>query len=134
MRSGLSSCIARAVLAALLASGGACVFSQEHRLTAADHGQTVDVAVNDTILLVLPENPTTGHVWALDNSDATPITILSSELTRTHPNRMGAPGVRTLRLKPTKVGTAHVQLKCWRPWEGDASVIERFELTAQVKD
>ncbi len=134
MRSCLSSSIARAVLAVLLAASGACAASQEHRLTAADHGQTIDVSMNDTILLVLSENLTTGHVWALDNSDATPITVLSSELTRTHPNRMGASGIRTLRLKPAKVGTAHVRLKCWRPWEGDASVIERFELTAQVKD
>ena len=123
-----------ALLAVMLAAGGACATGQEHRFAVSDQNRTVDVALGDTLLLALPENPTTGHLWALDRPEASPVTVLSSEFSRPQADRMGAPGVRSLRLKPTQAGTLQLRLKRWRPWEGDPSVVERFDLTVQVRD
>ena len=120
--------------AALLAAGVACATGQEHHFTAADQGRTIQVALGDTLLLSLPETPSTGYTWALDHPDALPVAVLSSEFSRPTADRMGAPGVRILRLKPTKAGTLQLHLKRWRAWEGDPSVVERLELTVQVRD
>ena len=122
------------LLAVMLIAGGGCATGQEHRLAVSDQNRTVDVTLGDTLLLALPENPTTGHLWALDRPEATPAAVLSSEFARPHADRMGAPGVRSLRVKPTQAGTLQLRLKRWRPWEGDPSVVERFELTVQVRD
>jgi inhibitor of cysteine peptidase len=118
----------------IIAASGVCATGQELPFTAADHGRTVEASLGDTILLSLPETPSTGYIWALDRPEATPVTVLSSEFVQPDAERMGAPGVRTLRLKPTQAGSLQLRLKRWRPWEGDPSVVERFELTVQVKD
>jgi len=132
MRTSLPGIIV-GLLAVMLAAGGACATGQEHRLVASDQGRTVEVALGDTLLLSLPENPTTGHVWAVDG-DTSPVTVLASEFSRSHTDRMGASGVRTLRVKPTQTGTLQLRLKRWRSWEGNPSVVERFELTVQVRN
>ncbi len=118
--------------AAFLAAGMACATGQEHRLTAADQGRTIQVALGDTLRLSLPEIPSTGYTWALDHLHALPVTVLSSEFSRPTVDQMGAPGIRSLHVKPEQAGILQLYLKRWRAWEGDSSVVERLELTVQV--
>jgi inhibitor of cysteine peptidase len=126
--------VVSSLLAVMLIAGGACATGQQHLLGATDQGRTVGVALGDTLLLSLPETPATGYIWTLDRPDATPVKMLSSDVVRPAADRIGAPGVRTLHLKPTQAGMVQLRLKRWRPWEGDASVVERFDLTVQVTD
>lgn len=39
------------------------------RITEADNGTNVIINKNDTFLIKLEENPTTGYRWSLDNPD-----------------------------------------------------------------
>jgi inhibitor of cysteine peptidase len=122
------------LLAAVLALGSACATGREWTLTAADRGSEAELRLGDTIRLSLPENPTTGYTWALDDAESTPLAVVSSGYTRGRDAPPGAGGVRTLVLKPGTTGRFQLRLKRWRPWEGDPSIVERFDLTVLVKD
>ena len=39
---------------------------------------------------------------------------------------------RNGRSKPKLPGSTTVRLKRWRPWEGDKSVVERYDVTIDV--
>ena len=46
---------------------------------------------------------------------------------------IGAAGVREFVLRPTQAGTYALSFKHWREWEGDSSVIGRFDLSVVVQ-
>ena len=101
-------------------------------LTAADSGKTLEVSSGDTLSIQLPENPTTGYRWAIQTSDDLSLKLQSSEFSSQSAG-VGAGGQRHFTFQATSSGTAHLQLKEWRQWEGDRSILNRFELTVQVK-
>ena len=101
-------------------------------LTQADSGTSIDVSPGDTIAISLAENPTTGYRWAIDDLDAQVVTLVSSSYA-TAGGGIGAGGTRTITLRAAQAGTAHPRLKLWREWEGDTSIIERFDMTIHVR-
>ena len=98
-------------------------------LTKANNGQSVEVRQGDEIILRLPENPTTGYRWHIDRADGLE-TEMSEHTTgsdRPDPNpRLGRGGVREFRFRAKEPGARRLDLKHWREWEGERSVIERF--------
>ena len=109
-------------------------------LTAADSGKTLEIRSGDTLSIQLPENPTTGYRWAMQTPDDQNseqnldpnLELLSSEFSPQSAG-VGASGQRTFTFRAKSPGTAHLQLKEWRAWEGDRSILNRFELTVEVK-
>jgi inhibitor of cysteine peptidase len=100
-------------------------------VTQRDNGGVVSARVGDHIVLHLAENPTTGYVWAVDALDESTLELESSDWQAAGPGT-GTGGDREWRLAPRRSGTTRIELKRWRPWAGDASVIERFAVTVEI--
>jgi inhibitor of cysteine peptidase len=101
-------------------------------LTEADKGTTIDVPQGGEVVIRLKENPTTGYVWALDQTDDTVLPLQSSDFSPTPVAGVGAGGTRTFTFTAGQPGTAHLQLKLWREWEGDPSTIEHYDVDIHV--
>ena len=100
-------------------------------LTAADNGKTVELHVGDDAVLRLPENATTGYRWAVDPADPNLVEIAEGEYITT-PNRVGAGGEAQWIVHAKAAGATQVKLKHWREWEGERSIIDRFEILLRI--
>lgn len=96
-------------------------------LRESDHHGTVDVPVNEPVVLELAENPTTGFRWAIGVGPG--ITIDSSDYVVSSAAAAGGGGVRRIVLHAALPGLHVVHAKLWREWEGDESVARRCDLT-----
>jgi len=103
-------------------------------LTLADSGRAVDLRVGDRLVLQLEENPTTGYRWALEPFDQEVMSLDDVEYTPAREGGLGGGGQRAWTFSTRKPGTAALQLKLWRPWEGDASVTARFTAALQIRE
>lgn len=99
-------------------------------LTSADNGKTVDMRVGATVVLRLPDNPSTGYVWAV-NADPAVVQVSEQKHVSTS-NRVGGGGEAQWSIQAKAAGTAKVELKRWREWEGEHSVVERYEVTLAI--
>jgi inhibitor of cysteine peptidase len=99
-------------------------------LTSADNGRIIAVRVGDDVTLLLPDNPSTGFRWAVD-ADPDFVKIEVGEFIP--PSTMvGGGGEAHWSFKAKRPGITKVTLTRWRPWEGERSAIERYEITLQV--
>ena len=101
-------------------------------LTEADKDTTIDVPQGSEVVIRLEENPTTGYVWALAQTDDTVLPLERSDFSATLGAGVGAGGIRTFTFTAGEPGTAHLQLKLWREWQGDPSTIERYDVVIRV--
>jgi inhibitor of cysteine peptidase len=104
-------------------------------LNQSDSGKTIQVPLDETVIITLPENPTTGYLWAVDTADPQ---VLELQHSPYKPYEMaegvpGGGGERIFEFHAKTSGTANLQLKKWREWEGDSSVINRFQVTVSVQ-
>ena len=132
-----SSWLVAAVLATLLSVGLYLVISSPKDvkmssvLTAADNGRTVELPVGDEVALRLPENATTGYRWAIDSADANLVDIKEGQYVSTS-EKMGGGGEAQWLIKAKAPGATSIKLKRWRQWEGESSVVERYEITLRI--
>jgi len=103
-------------------------------LTRPDNGKSIQLCADDNLVIRLDENPTTGYQWAIGKYDAEVVTLQSAEYVRSRSAVMGGGGQRIWTFKAQKTGVAPLQLKLWRAWEGDASIVEWFRVTIQVRE
>lgn len=98
-----------------------------------DNNRTTELHVGERLEIHLPENPTTGFKWAIDENDRR---ILALDDTVYIPplegGFIGARGQRTFTFTARQPGEVALKLKYWRVWEGDSSVVERFGVTVRV--
>jgi inhibitor of cysteine peptidase len=106
----------------------------EFALMQADHGTSIEVAPGDIIVIRLPENPTTGYQWTVEQVDADTLALQRTTFSPAPEAGMGSGGGKTLIFKAQKPGTAQIQLKLWRAWAGDASIRDRYHVTVQVQN
>jgi inhibitor of cysteine peptidase len=104
----------------------------EVAVTQEDNGRVVSVKVGDTVSVRLPENPTTGYSWAIASIDAKRLEA-DAPTYQGGGVGLGTGGTRTWRLVARAPGRTRLGLKRWRHWEGDASVVERFAVTLDIK-
>ena len=102
-------------------------------LTPADDGKSFEVDQGDVVVIGLDENPTTGYRWAVDRRDADILELQGSDFSPGTGAGIGGGGRRTLVFKARKAGTARVQLKLWRDWEGESSTTDRYAVTLRVR-
>jgi inhibitor of cysteine peptidase len=98
----------------------------------AQDGQVIRALVRDTIVIRLPENPTTGVRW-----DVEPL-VGSAQLTgddyeHAPGSGIGAAATRVLTLQLSAPGAIQLNLKRWQPWEGESSVDATFSCTVQIE-
>lgn len=101
-------------------------------LTEADKGKTTDVPQGTEVLIRLKENPSTGYRWTFDQNDDTVLPLQTSNFSSTPGAAVGASGTRIFTFTAGQPGTVHLQLKLWREWQGNSSIIERYDVNIQV--
>ena len=105
-------------------------------VTAVDDGKTVTARPGDEIVVVLPENATTGYRWQLD--EAGDLVRLLSDGYREAAAAddaepaFGRGGLREFRFAVDGLGAGTVSLKHWREWKGDGSVTQRVSFMVDV--
>jgi inhibitor of cysteine peptidase len=101
-------------------------------LLEKDNGRTIDIPEGSSFLIELPENATTGYQWAVDRFSEEFVELVSTE-----PHYASGPpgsgGKVEFVFRAKKAGSAEIALKQWRQWEGDASVIHRFNVHVNVR-
>ncbi len=103
-------------------------------LTQADNGKSVEVKTDGLITIRLSENPSTGYRWGVDQVNSEVMTLENSDYAQTPGAAIGGGGERTFTFKALRAGNSPIQLKLWREWEGDKSIIQRFDVTIRVRD
>ena len=106
---------------------GTCFFRE------SDHDKTAVLAIGERIEIDLAENPTTGYRWAVNKLDKAILDLENSTIELDSALRAGSGGRRKLVFAARASGRTTIELKLWREWEGDASIRERFVMTAVVR-
>jgi inhibitor of cysteine peptidase len=100
-------------------------------LTEHDDGRTIDLHVGQAVTVNLPENATTGYRWAIEQPDAR--LVEAREGKSQYPsNALGSAGRVEWVFLAKAPGTTSITLKQWRPWEGDASIVQRFRAQLHI--
>ncbi|KAF5064671.1 protease inhibitor I42 family protein [Proteiniclasticum sp. QWL-01] len=105
------------------------------RIFERDSAATIEVDRGEVMTISLKENPTTGYRWSYEplpgiqpiGDDYKAVRSEGSE------EAVGVAGLRELQFIPTQPGTFTLQLKNWREWEGESSVIDRFTVKIIVR-
>lgn len=99
-------------------------------LREQDSGCSVQVKQGETLSLRLAENPTTGYRWSVISSVGLELVSDQNEAG----TGIGAGGVRVIHWVARRVGSYELILKHWREWEGEGSVIGRFQASLVVEE
>jgi inhibitor of cysteine peptidase len=100
-------------------------------LEQSDDGRSIELPVGATLELRLPENPSTGYRWTVDQVDSTVLRVNEPRFVADG-GAVGRGGARVFSFSATKPGHSPLSLKLWREWEGDSSVTSRFGVTLTV--
>lgn len=104
-------------------------------LTRTDNNRTATVRVGERIEARLPESPTTGFAWAIDETNSRLLALDGTDYTPpVESGFIGTRGQRTFIFTARQPGEVALKFKYWRVWEGDASIKERFAVTLQIRD
>jgi inhibitor of cysteine peptidase len=95
-------------------------------------GQEVRVTANDSVVLRLPENPTTGVRWAFDRLEG-PLQVVSDRYEQPAGGGIGASAIRVLTLQPRGRGRAELSVKRWQEWEGPSSIDAAFHCVVRIE-
>jgi inhibitor of cysteine peptidase len=101
-------------------------------LSGSDNGKTITVHVGDEIDIALDSNPTTGFDWAIDKNNDSLLALKQMEY-QASSNAIGSGGTDTFKFVTKNAGTVNLQLKYWRSFEGDRSIIHRYAVTIQIQ-
>ena len=101
-------------------------------LTRADNNRTAELRIGERLIARLPENPSTGYTWAIDETDRQLLTLDGTDYTPAEIGSIGARGQRTFTFTARQPGEVVLQFKYWRFWEGDVSVTERYVVNLRI--
>ena len=102
-------------------------------LNSSDHGKTVEVTLEESIMIRLPENPTTGYRWTVDSITQSHLTLDEGHFVPAAGSGVGAGGHREMVVHAKQEGVGEVRLKLGRPWENESAVSDRFEVRVVVR-
>lgn len=96
-------------------------------------GRVYEVDRGDSILLRLPENPTTGYRWETEFFDNTILGSPTSDFSTSGEPTVGAGGMRTFTFEAHSPGETTLRLILKRGWETKQQAVDHFEISVQVK-
>lgn len=101
-------------------------------LTQDDNDRSAELRVGERVVARLPENPSTGYTWAIDETDRRLLALDSTDYTSSEAGFIGARGQRTFTFTARQAGDAALKLKYWRFWEGDASTTKQYVVNLRI--
>lgn len=104
----------------------------EQTISKAQSGSSIHVKVGDSVVVRLPENPTTGFRWSVDAAGEPVLMPAGDDYILGQDAGVGGGGERVFCFTAKSPGNATLRLKNWRHWEGEASVMDRFTLAVEV--
>ena len=121
-----------AVLLAVLVLAAGCGASTEVRLDANDNGRQIKVKKGQVLVVILESNPTTGYLWEVVECEQRILQQVGEAEFEPESDKIGAPGVATLRFKALNTGSTALRLIHHRPWEKDVDPLATFSLRVVV--
>lgn len=100
----------------------------------ADNGQTVTMGLGDVLQVMLPENPSTGYVWAVVTNDEAVLRPSDEPAYESDSDAIGAGGTKTLLFEAVGAGASVLRLVNARQQETAVEPAATFELTIQVNE
>jgi inhibitor of cysteine peptidase len=102
-------------------------------ITQADHGKTVEVQKGDSITIKLPENPTTGYRWSLDEHDPSALEPVETPSFEAASRAIGGGGGRTFTFIAKAPGQSAVGLNLRRVWEDEKLPQKNFRVNIEIR-
>lgn len=103
-------------------------------LTKSDDGRTIEATVGDSLVIELPENPTTGYRWIREPDSSPSVRLRANTFNRATGGGFGAPGVRHLEYEVVHIGDAPVELHYRQAWEDERAIADTFSVVVVARD
>ena len=100
-------------------------------ITESASGGVFDVPAGHPVTLELEEIPGTGDRWMIEPDPA--VAVERAELAPHAGAAPGGGGVRRFVVTPREPGDVTVRARLWRDWEGEGSILKRFEVTLRAR-
>ncbi|MBK8510094.1 MAG: protease inhibitor I42 family protein [Candidatus Competibacteraceae bacterium] len=102
-------------------------------LKREDNNRTAELRVGERFKVSLPENPSTGYTWAIDETDRHLLALEGTAYDEPDEGGfVGARGRRIFTFSTQQAGEVVLRLKYWRFWDGDASTTERYAVSLKI--
>jgi inhibitor of cysteine peptidase len=101
-------------------------------LTIDDTCKSQNVKVGESIIIRLPENPTTGFNWEIKDFDKEILELAEAQYHANEGTKIGGGGTKTFKFKSKSLGSTRVKLILKRISEPDNSAIQHFEAIITV--
>eukprot|EP00823_Brevimastigomonas_motovehiculus_P004982 TRINITY_DN342_c0_g1_i1.p1 TRINITY_DN342_c0_g1~~TRINITY_DN342_c0_g1_i1.p1 ORF type:complete len:148 (+),score=44.06 TRINITY_DN342_c0_g1_i1:92-535(+) len=101
-------------------------------VTKKDKGENVALTVGKVMQIQLNENPTTGYIWQVKESNEANLELLCNKFKSVGRGLIGAGGIRLLTFKALKAGSVPLKLVNSRPWLSGQEPADSFEVTVTV--
>lgn len=102
-------------------------------VTDQDNGKDVDLASNQTLVVKLASNPSTGYKWTVEG-DPAPLKLEKQTYRKSaKSSAMGAPGVEAFQFSASSSGIANLKLNYHRSWEYNVPPAKTFSLRVNVR-
>jgi len=106
----------------------------EIKLTKNDNDKTVEAKVGESVVIELPENPTTGYRWILDVKEGTGIASANDSCyAAAYESGIGSGGTRTFIVELESSGIATINAKLRRQWEPENMAIDEFKAVIKAR-
>ncbi|WP_429691026.1 protease inhibitor I42 family protein [Bacillus mycoides] len=97
-------------------------------LTQKDQGKVIPLHRNQRFSIQLTENPLTGYSWTICNILGICLLTEQFQFNCILEEVIGHHGVRIFQFQAIHTGKHTLQFKHWREWQGESSIIEKFQL------
>jgi inhibitor of cysteine peptidase len=102
-------------------------------LSENDNNRSFTMQEGDQLVIRLAESPTTGYRWSIDGEVPDALTLQDDAFSPAG-SGVGGGGERIFTFFAQSHGTASLNLKLWRNWEGERSVTNRFRASITVNE
>ena len=96
------------------------------------HGQSVSASVGDTVVVRLPENPTTGYQWQVGSLDEPVVEQVEDTYDAEGNPTVGGGGIRELIFRVKAPASTALELEYRRPWEDAGTGSDRWRVELAV--
>jgi inhibitor of cysteine peptidase len=98
-----------------------------------NNGQLVVLGKEQTLVVTLEANPTTGYTWEVAKIDDSILYLMGEAQFVPQSPDVGAGGTQTFRFQAMSAGRTNLSLVYHRPWEPEEAPLKTFSLSVLVR-